>query len=118
LNALWKLQCAHPLRVDNTFSSLGLQLVVGSIHDSLKSIERHPSKARTLWRNQYVRPYDGGLLDSLLSSSSRALIAVNDNELHSAAKTLLQLKGGRTGWIQERCAYVAPLLRTLSKFIL
>jgi hypothetical protein len=118
LNALWTLRCANPLRVDNTYRELGLSETVGSIYDSLNSIKRHSSEAVTLWRSEYVRPYDSDLLDGLLVSSRKALIATNDNELHAAAKSLLQLKGGYDIWIKSRCAYVVPPLRTLSKSIL
>lgn len=71
-----------------------------------------------LWRSEYVRPYNDKLLDSLLASSRKALIAVNDNELHAAAKSLLELKGGYDYWIRSRYAYVVPQLRTLSKYVL
>jgi hypothetical protein len=52
-----------------------------------------------LWECVYMRPYDDGLLDSLLASSRKALIAVNDNELHSAATLLLEPKGGHGYWV-------------------
>lgn len=81
-------------------------------------MKRHLSEAETLWKREYVRPYDDVLLDSLLASSRKALIAASDNELHSAAMSLLQLKGGFEIWIPPRYAHVVPQLRTLSKFIL
>jgi hypothetical protein len=118
LNALWKIKCANPLEVDDTYRELGLTETVKSIHSSLNFIKRHSSEVITLWRRVYVRPYDVDLLDGLLASSRKALIAVDDNELHCAAKSLLQLQGGYAYWIQSRCAYVVPQLHTLSKFVL
>jgi hypothetical protein len=81
-------------------------------------MRRHSPEVVMQWKSEYVRPYDDDLLDSLLASSRRALIAVNGNELHATAKSLLELKGGYNVWIESRYAYVVPQLRTLSKYVL
>ena len=78
---------------------------------------RKSSDVLALWKSEYVRPYDDGLLDSLLASSRKALVAVKDNELHSAAKSLVQLKGGYDFWSVQRYAHIAPRLQTLCKFL-
>jgi hypothetical protein len=120
LNALWKVKCADPLHVDDTYEEFRLAEAIGSIHDSLvyMNTKRHLSGVILQWKSVYVRPYDDDLLDSLLASSRKALIAVNDNELHATAKSLLELKGGYEYWIESRNAYVVPQLRTLSKYVL
>ena len=70
--------------------------LVETIHIFVDSIKRrHLSLGEIVvaWRSEYVRPYNVDVLDSLLAGSRKALIAVNDNELHSAAKSLVRLKG-------------------------
>jgi hypothetical protein len=81
-------------------------------------MKHHPKSVITLWKIEYARPYNGDLLDSLLASSRKALLAINDNELHTAAKSLLELKGGYGSWIPPRYARIVPHLRTLSKYVL
>ena len=121
LNALWKLRCADPVRVDSIFKDLGMYHLVETIHTFMDSIKRRrlsPGEIVGAWRSKYVRPYNVDVLGSLLASSRKALIAVKENELHSAAKSLVQLKGGYEGWISERYSHVAPRLQTLSKYLL
>ena len=95
--------------------------LVQTIHTFVGSIKkRHSSLAdiAAAWRREYVRSYSGNDLDSLLASSRKALIAVNDNELHSAAKALVHLKGGYDGWLSDRYSHVVPRLQTLLKYLL
>ena len=120
LNAVWKLRCADPARFESIFIDLGIDLVE-TIHrfvDSMKRRRLSPGEIVAEWRSEYVRPYNEDVLDGLLASSRKALIAVKDNELHSAAKSLVQLKGGYNVWIPERYSHVAPRLQTLSKYLL
>jgi hypothetical protein len=117
LNALRNLRCADPLHVDDTYKELELSIAVQSIHNLLVQMKGHPS-AIALWRSEYVRPYDDELLDGLLASSQKALIAVKDSELHVAAKSLVEMKSGYGHWISTCYAHVVPQLRTLSRYIL
>ena len=95
--------------------------LVETIHTFVNSIKRRRLSLREIvveWRSEYVRPYNVDVLDGLLASSRKALIAVGDNELHSAAKSLVQLKGGYNVWIPERYSHVAPRLQTLLNYLL
>ena len=95
--------------------------LVETIHRFVDSMKRRclsPGGIVVEWRSEYVRPYNVDVLDGLLASSRKALIAVKDNELHSAAKSLVQLKGGYGGWILKRFSHVVPRLQTLLKYLL
>ena len=121
LNAVWKLRCADPARFESIFIDLGMYDLVETIHTFVDSIKRRrlsPGEIVVEWRSEYVRPYNVDILDGLLASSRKALIAVKDNELHSAAKSLVQLKGGYNFWLPSRYSHVAPRLQTLSKYLL
>ena len=112
------MRCADPAVVDDAYQELKLHKDVHKIHDFLCYMDsRKSSDVLALWKSEYVRPYDDALLDSLLASSRKALVAVRDNELHSAAKSLVQLKGGYGGWISSRYAHAVPQLQTLCKFL-
>ena len=104
--------------MDDAYRALKLHKYLHKIHDFLCYMDsRKSSDVLALWKSEYVRPYDDALLDSLLASSRKALVAVKDNELHSAAKSLVQLKGGYMNWKPKYYAYTAPRLQTLSKFL-
>ena len=104
--------------MDDAYRQLELHKDLHKIHDFLYyMIGRKSSDVLALWKSEYIRPYDDALLDSLLASSRKALVAVRDNELHSAAKCLVQLKGGYAGWISSRYAHAVPQLQTLCKFL-
>ena len=95
--------------------------LVEAIHTFVDSIKRRRLSAGEIvvaWRREYVRPYNVDVLDGLLASSRKALIATKDNELHSAAKCLMQLKGGYDDVYLDHYSHVAPRLQTLSKFLL
>ena len=95
--------------------------LVKGIHAFVDSIKKRPlslTEIAAVWRSEYVRPYNRDVLDSLLASSRKALIAVKDNELHTVAKSLLQLKGRNVYWRSEQYSHAAPGLQTLSRFLL
>ena len=120
LDAVWRLRCADPVRVDSIFRDLGMYNLIETIHTFVESIKRRrlsPGEIVAAWRSEYVRPYNVDVLDGLLASSRKALIAVKDNELHSAAKSLVQLKGGYDHWMSKRYAHAVPRLQTLCKFL-
>ena len=105
--------------MDDAYRELKLHKDVHRIHDFLCSMDsRKSSDVLALWKSEYVRPYVDTLLDGLLASSRKALVAVKDNELHSAAKSLVQLKGGYGVWIVQHCAHAVPRLQTLCRFLL
>ena len=95
--------------------------LVKGIHAFVNSIKKRrlsPAEIVAAWRSEYVRPYNRDVLDSLLASSRKALTAVKDNELHTVAKSLLQLKGRNVYWDPKRYSHAAPGLQTLSRFLL
>ena len=104
--------------MDDAYREQKLHKHVHKIHDFLCHMDsRKSSDVLALWKSEYVRPYVDALLDGLLASSRKALVAVKDNELHSAAKCLVQLKGGYDHWMSKRYAHAVPRLQTLSKFL-
>ena len=104
--------------MDDIYRELKLGERLHGIHEFLSSMsDRSSTDVLALWKSKYVRPFDNALLDSLLASSRKALITIKDNELHSAAKSLLQLKGGYSFWRSEQYSHVVPRLQTLLKFL-
>ena len=119
LNALWKIRCADPVRLDSIYRELGINVIVRSIYASLASMnDLQLSDLLTMWKREYIRPFDGSLFDNLLASSRKALVGVNENELHAAAKTLIQLKNEVGDWIPEYYPYVVPPLQILARYLL
>ena len=119
LNALWKIRCADPVRIDSIYKELGISGIVQSIYASFASMnDLQLSELMAMWKREYIQPFDGGLFDNLLASSRKALAAVNENELHDAAKSLSKMKNGEGFWEPEVYPVVAPLLHTLAKYLL